>query len=74
MAEGSQTYEEHFAQLIESGVISREEGLAFADSPTNLLWRLQNTQEPVSRQSSQPEEAPADTASFTEISLDLHED
>jgi twitching motility protein PilU len=74
MAEGSQTYEEHFAQLIESGVISREEGLAFADSPTNLLWRLQNTQEPVSRQGNQTEEVQTDTASFTEISLDLHED
>jgi hypothetical protein len=32
MAEGSQSYEEHFAQLIENGTITREEGLAFADS------------------------------------------
>ncbi len=71
MAEGSQTYEEHFAQLIENGTISREEGLAFADSPTNLLWRLQNTQEPVSRAPTQKEDAPADTATFTEITLDV---
>jgi len=71
MAEGSQTYEEHFAKLIENGTISREEGLAFADSPTNLLWRLQNTQEPVSRAPTQQEDAPADTATFTEITLDV---
>ncbi len=71
MAEGSQTYEEHFAKLIENGTISREEGLAFADSPTNLLWRLQNTQEPVSRAPTQKEDAPADTATFTEITLDV---
>ena len=43
IAEGSQTFEENFAQLINEGVITREEGLAFADSPTNLLWRLQNS-------------------------------
>ncbi|WP_374435778.1 PilT/PilU family type 4a pilus ATPase [Inhella sp.] len=71
MAEGSQTYEEHFAKLIENGTISREEGLAFADSPTNLLWRLQNTQEPVSRAPAKQEDAPADTATFTEITLDV---
>ncbi|MBH9575550.1 PilT/PilU family type 4a pilus ATPase [Inhella proteolytica] len=71
MAEGSQTYEEHFAKLIENGTISREEGLAFADSPTNLLWRLQNTQEPISRAPAKQEDAPADTATFTEITLDV---
>ena len=42
IAEGSQSFEEHFAKLITEGTITREEGLAFADSPTNLLWRLQN--------------------------------
>lgn len=74
MAEGSQTYEEHFAQLIENGTITREEGLAFADSPTNLLWRLQNAQDPVSRAPQGVEEPPADTATFTEIALDLHDE
>ena len=71
MAEGSQTYEENFAKLIENGTISREEGLAFADSPTNLLWRLQNTMEPTSRAPVKQEDAPSDTATFTEITLDV---
>jgi twitching motility protein PilU len=71
MAEGSQTFEEHFAQLIESGVITREEGLAFADSPTNLLWRLQNTNAPIDRAPVQTEDAPPDQATFTEITLEM---
>ena len=31
-------------------VITRDEGLAYADSPTNLMWRLQNDMTPVSRE------------------------
>lgn len=42
MAEGSQTFEEDIARLITNGTIERSEGLANADSPTNLMWRLQN--------------------------------
>ncbi len=72
IAEGSQTYEEHFAKLITEGTITREEGLAFADSPTNLLWRLQNDGAgsrlpPAPRK----EEKAGDEASFTEITLDV---
>ncbi|MCZ8234339.1 MAG: PilT/PilU family type 4a pilus ATPase [Inhella sp.] len=71
MAEGSQTFEEHFAQLIEAGVITREEGLAFADSPTNLLWRLQNTSSAIDRAPVQAPDPTPDQATFTEITLDL---
>jgi twitching motility protein PilU len=75
MAEGSQTYEENFAKLIIDGTITREEGLAFADSPTNLLWRLQNDAPGASKPSSkQPEATPSDEASFTEITLDVRQD
>ena len=69
MAEGSQTFEQDIARLINEGVVSRDEGLAHADSPTNLLWRLQNEQGPVSRVVPKKEEL--DTASFTEITLDV---
>ena len=41
MVEGSQTFEEDLCRLIQSGKISRDEGLSNADSPTNLTWRLQ---------------------------------
>ncbi|WP_349744343.1 PilT/PilU family type 4a pilus ATPase [Roseateles cavernae] len=72
IAEGSQTFEEHFAKLIKEGTITREEGLAFADSPTNLLWRLQNDAGPPSSQNGNKKEEPAsDHASFTEITLDV---
>ncbi|RQO58721.1 type IV pili twitching motility protein PilT [Paucibacter sp. KBW04] len=79
IAEGSQTYEEHFARLIKDGTITREEGLAFADSPTNLLWRLQNDGPSQGRAaggnaSSKKEEAASDEASFTEITLDVRND
>ena len=42
MAEGSQTFEQDIARLIADGTVDRKEGLAHADSPTNLMWRLQN--------------------------------
>jgi len=42
MAEESQTFESDIARLILSGKIERQEGLTHADSPTNLMWRLQN--------------------------------
>lgn len=69
MAEGSQTFEMDLARLINSGVVSRDEGLAHSDSPTNLLWRLQNEREPVSRVTPKKEEP--ETATFTEITLDV---
>lgn len=42
MAQGSQTFEDDLARLIQDGIITREEGLAYADSTTNLNWRLNN--------------------------------
>ncbi|MCC7101052.1 MAG: PilT/PilU family type 4a pilus ATPase, partial [Rubrivivax sp.] len=49
MAEGSQTFEQDIARLIKENTITRDEGMAHADSPTNLLWRLQNELAPASR-------------------------
>nr|WP_315240947.1 PilT/PilU family type 4a pilus ATPase [uncultured Albidiferax sp.] len=42
LAEGSQTFESDLARMITDGTIDRKEGLANADSATNLMWRLQN--------------------------------
>ncbi|MES2102071.1 MAG: PilT/PilU family type 4a pilus ATPase [Pseudomonadota bacterium] len=70
MAEGSQTFEQDLARLINAGIITRDEGLAFADSPTNLMWRLQNDTSPVSRLTPKREEQ-SDQATFTEITLDV---
>jgi len=69
LAEGSQTFEQDLARLINDGKITRDEGLAFADSPTNLMWRLQNDMTPVSRLAPKREEN--DQPVFTEITLDV---
>jgi twitching motility protein PilU len=70
LAEGSQTFEQDLARLITQGVITRDEGLAYADSPTNLMWRLQNDMNPVSRIVPKKEDTD-DQPTFTEITLDV---
>jgi twitching motility protein PilU len=74
MAEGSQTFEQDIARLIVEGIVDKKEGLSYADSPTNLQWRLQNDfagkdMEQVEEGAS--EEDMADEPSFTEITLDV---
>lgn len=70
MAEGSQSFEQDIARLITDEVVDRKEGLANSDSPTNLMWRLDND-------FAQPDAAQAgedhqdDEPSFTEITLDV---
>ncbi|GKS95646.1 MULTISPECIES: PilT/PilU family type 4a pilus ATPase [Comamonadaceae] len=74
MAEGSQTFEEALAQLILEGRIDRKEGMAYADSPTNLMWRLQNDFSLASKNAKAQSEAAReeeDQPSFTEIVLDV---
>ena len=70
LAEGSQTFEEDLARMITEGRITRDEGLAFADSPTNLMWRLQNDASPISATPAKKEETD-DQPSFTEITIDV---
>jgi twitching motility protein PilU len=71
LAEGSQTFEMELARLIGEGVITRDEGLAYADSPTNLMWRLANDAEPVSRLQAKKEDPAEDQPTFTDITLDV---
>jgi twitching motility protein PilU len=73
LAEGSQTFEEELARLIGEEVITRDEGIAFADSPTNLMWRLQNDSGSQSKLLPKKEEKD-DGPSFTEITLDVRDD
>ena len=70
MAEGSQNYEQDIARMITEGIVDRKEGLANSDSPTNLMWRLQNDFNKAAKPEQLPEE-PDDEASFTEITLDV---
>ncbi|TNF62138.1 MAG: PilT/PilU family type 4a pilus ATPase [Burkholderiales bacterium] len=73
LAEGSQTFEQDLARLITDGIVARNEGLAHADSPNNLLWRLQNDfNANKSAQSATPsEEEQSEGATFTEFTLDV---
>jgi twitching motility protein PilU len=71
LAEGSQTFEEDLARLINDGTITRDEGIAFADSPTNLMWRLQNDMTPQSKTVPTAQDEADDEPTFSEISLDV---
>ena len=74
MAEGSQTFEQDIARLITEGKVSRREGMAMADSPTNLLWRLDNDFDVARRaaaEASQQAEAEPVGPTFTDIVLDI---
>jgi len=71
MAEGSQTFELDIAKLIADGTVTRKEGLLHADSPTNLMWRLENDFHAAAKAAAEPEEDPDDEPSFTEITLDV---
>jgi len=69
LADGSRTFEEAIAQMITTGVVSRDEGLSHADSVTNLLWRLQNDMTPVSRLAPKAEESEA--PEFTDFVVEV---
>jgi twitching motility protein PilU len=73
MAEGSQSYEQDISRLIGEGRVTRDEGLIHADSPTNLMWRLQNDPGVKAKAPPKVEEAD-DGPSFTEITLDVTRD
>jgi twitching motility protein PilU len=69
MADGSQCFEADIARLIVDGIVDRKEGLAHADSPTNLMWRMQNDFTKAAAPAAAAEED--EEASFTEITLDV---
>jgi twitching motility protein PilU len=69
LADGSRTFEEDIARLINSGQVSREEGLSFADSSTNLMWRLDNDTSPAVRTQARREDG--DAVAYTEFTVDV---
>ena len=71
MSEGSQTFEQDIAKLIVAGTVTRKEGLLHADSPTNLMWRLENMAVASKIQADEFDEDQDNEASFTEITLDV---
>ncbi len=45
MAPGSQTFERALVDLVRAKKVTKEDALAQSDSPTNLLWLLENTED-----------------------------
>ena len=66
-------FEQDLARLINDGLVTRNEGLSQADSPNNLLWRLQNDFQNSRSGAEDPslDEDSAEAPSFTEFSLDV---
>ena len=71
ITEGSQTFELDIARLIAEKTVTRKEGLQHADSPTNLMWRLENDFNAASKPPVEPAQDPDNEPSFTEITLDV---
>ena len=80
LAPGSQTFEQSLFQMYRDGVISQEEALANADSATNLLWLMNNTDPTIGASGTAPAPKPAlqqeveqaaSGASFSEFKLTL---
>ena len=80
MAPGSQTFERALVDLVRSRRVTREDALTQSDSPTNLLWLLENTAEapgaqpPPAPRAEPPASAPAkpaDGPSFSEFMLNI---
>ena len=75
MAPGSQTFEHDLTRLVAEGLVARDEAVAYADSPANLLWTLQNLAEPAENSESgagasrREAEAPA----FTDFTVEVRE-
>jgi twitching motility protein PilU len=74
MATGSQTFEMSIAKLITDGKVSKKEGIANADSPSNLTWRLQNDFAQAQKAAKVEEEEEDTGPSFSEITLDVKHD
>ncbi|MFA7664613.1 MAG: PilT/PilU family type 4a pilus ATPase [Burkholderiaceae bacterium] len=80
LATGSRTFDQELAVMVRSGLVSRDEALINADSPTNLLWLLENEPEALARDRSAASArsgsaaepvSDEDTPSFAEFTLKL---
>jgi twitching motility protein PilU len=86
MAPGSQTFERALVELVRTQRVSKEDALAQADSPTNLLWLLENSEntpappssalltnveDTAAEDTTQPEKKPAESQTFSEFMLNI---
>jgi len=76
LSPGSQTFEQALFKMLQEGLVTQEEALTNADSATNLLWLINNTEAGVSAQNQEgaekkPPPPPAGGTSFSEFKLDM---
>ena len=71
MAEGSQTFEQDLARLVQEGMVAKDEAMAYADSPTNLMWRLQNDDTSKTKKVTAKPEPTHEEPVFTDIVVDV---
>ncbi|NMM38520.1 MAG: PilT/PilU family type 4a pilus ATPase [Glaciimonas sp.] len=69
LSPGSQTFEQTLLHMIKSGQISQEEGLSNADSPSNLLWQLNNNEQSSKLAPPEPAVGKPNEPTFTEFTL-----
>ena len=73
LAPGSQTFEQDLFRLYREGIVSLDEALANADSPTNLSWLINNSDQSAELANG-VEPAPGgkgEGASFSEFKLEV---
>jgi twitching motility protein PilU len=66
LAPGCQTFEQALVRMVNAGRISKEEALVNADSPTSLLWMLENKAEDSPKPAPSPAPEPASRGASTE--------
>jgi twitching motility protein PilU len=75
MAPGSQTFEQDLIRLVTDRLVAQDEAVAYADSPANLMWKLQNlgdaAQAGASGRPAGPREA--EPAAYTDFVVEVRE-
>ena len=71
LSPGSQTFEQALYRMIGEGSISEEEALSHADSPTNLLWLINNAPPLMPMEMLEQSKAQDTTSSFKEFTLNV---
>ena len=69
LSPGSQTFEQALYRMLREGIISEEEALSHADSPTNLLWLINNAPPVLPVEHLEQSKALDTTSSFKEFTL-----
>jgi twitching motility protein PilU len=70
LSPGSQTFEQALYRMLAENKITEDEALTNSDSPTNLLWLLNNAAGPATSPLEVEKRREPEGASFTEFTLD----